>query len=117
MPLYVLNVAYPLIEEELIAFCAGKSAVIVVEEGGREVTVRTVLPGAAIGEMGLFRQLPRSATARADLPTEVLRMTQLQLRQLQAEKPALAAELYRLFVLQMASRLDQLTAQATQLAR
>ncbi|WP_119168450.1 indolepyruvate ferredoxin oxidoreductase subunit alpha [Algihabitans albus] len=33
IPLYVLNVAYPLIEDEFLAFCAGKRAVLVVEEG------------------------------------------------------------------------------------
>ena len=33
IPLYVLNVAYPLVPEELREFCAGKRAVLVVEEG------------------------------------------------------------------------------------
>ncbi len=33
VPLYVLNVAYPLIEDEVVAFCAGKTAVLMVEEG------------------------------------------------------------------------------------
>ena len=33
VPLYVLNVAYPIIEDEMAAFCAGKSAVLIVEEG------------------------------------------------------------------------------------
>jgi indolepyruvate ferredoxin oxidoreductase alpha subunit len=33
VPLYVMNVTYPLIEDELVAFCAGKDAVLVVEEG------------------------------------------------------------------------------------
>jgi indolepyruvate ferredoxin oxidoreductase alpha subunit len=33
IPLYVLNVAYPLIPEEIKSFCAGKRAVLVVEEG------------------------------------------------------------------------------------
>jgi len=33
IPLYVLNVAYPIIEDEMAAFCAGKSAVLMVEEG------------------------------------------------------------------------------------
>src|SRR5665213_3160685 len=28
VPLYVLNVAYPIIEDEVVAFCAGKSAVL-----------------------------------------------------------------------------------------
>ena len=34
VPLYVLNVAYPLIEDELVAFCAGKRAVL-DDRGGR----------------------------------------------------------------------------------
>src|SRR5579862_6647764 len=33
IPLYVLNVTYPLIDEEVIRFCAGKRAVLVIEEG------------------------------------------------------------------------------------
>jgi indolepyruvate ferredoxin oxidoreductase, alpha subunit len=33
VPIYCLNVTYPLIDSELIAFCAGKRAVLVVEEG------------------------------------------------------------------------------------
>ncbi len=36
VPLYVLNVTYPLVDEEVLAFCAGKSAVVVVEEGQPE---------------------------------------------------------------------------------
>ena len=33
VPIYVLNVVYPLVPEEVRAFCAGKRAVLVVEEG------------------------------------------------------------------------------------
>lgn len=33
VPLYVMNVAYPVIESEVIRFCKGKRAVMVVEEG------------------------------------------------------------------------------------
>ena len=36
VPLYVLNVTYPLVDEEVVAFCTGKSAVVVVEEGQPE---------------------------------------------------------------------------------
>ncbi len=36
VPLHVLNVTYPLVPEDLVAFCAGKSAVLVVEEGQPE---------------------------------------------------------------------------------
>ncbi len=33
VPLYVLNVTYPLVENEVKKFCAGKRAVLVIEEG------------------------------------------------------------------------------------
>ena len=33
VPLYVLNVAYPLVDEEVLRFCRGKRAVCMVEEG------------------------------------------------------------------------------------
>jgi indolepyruvate ferredoxin oxidoreductase, alpha subunit len=33
IPIYCMNVTYPMIPEELVAFCAGKQQVLVVEEG------------------------------------------------------------------------------------
>ena len=33
IPLYVLNVTYPLVDSEFLAFCEGKQAILVVEEG------------------------------------------------------------------------------------
>jgi indolepyruvate ferredoxin oxidoreductase alpha subunit len=36
IPIYCLNAAYPLVPEELKGFCAGKRAVLVVEEGSPE---------------------------------------------------------------------------------
>ena len=36
LPLYVLNVTYPLLDDEVAGFCAGKRAVLIVEEGQPE---------------------------------------------------------------------------------
>jgi indolepyruvate ferredoxin oxidoreductase alpha subunit len=33
IPLYVLNVTYPLVDAEFVRFCAGKKAILVIEEG------------------------------------------------------------------------------------
>jgi indolepyruvate ferredoxin oxidoreductase alpha subunit len=46
VPLYVMNVAYPVIDSEVLRFCQGKRAVLIVEEGQPnfvEQTVATVL--------------------------------------------------------------------------
>ncbi|MFB4204573.1 thiamine pyrophosphate-dependent enzyme [Arhodomonas sp. KWT2] len=36
IPLYVLNVTYPLVDDEVKSFCAGKDAVLMIEEGQPE---------------------------------------------------------------------------------
>ncbi len=51
IPLYVLNVTYPLIPDEIVEFCTGKQAVLLVEEGQPnyiEQALNTVLRQAGI---------------------------------------------------------------------
>ena len=88
-----------------------------VRAGEREVWVRSIHAGGAIGEMGLFRSSARSATVRADEASVVLQLRRERLEAMQREVPELAASLYRQFLNQMAARVDQLTAQANALSR
>jgi indolepyruvate ferredoxin oxidoreductase alpha subunit len=55
IPIYVLNVAFPLVPEELREFCAGKRAVLVVEEGSPDY----------------FEQAVNVELRRADMTTRV----------------------------------------------
>ncbi|MEO7760810.1 MAG: indolepyruvate ferredoxin oxidoreductase subunit alpha [Casimicrobiaceae bacterium] len=55
VPLYVLNVTYPLIPEEISAFCAAKRAVLVVEEG----------------QPNYLEEAMHAALRRADLHTKI----------------------------------------------
>jgi indolepyruvate ferredoxin oxidoreductase alpha subunit len=51
VPLYVLNVTYPLVDTEFVRFCAGKKAILIVEEGQPdyiEQNVNTILRRADI---------------------------------------------------------------------
>jgi indolepyruvate ferredoxin oxidoreductase alpha subunit len=51
IPLYVLNVTYPLIDAELVRFCAGKKAILIIEEGQPEFieqAVNTILRRADV---------------------------------------------------------------------
>ena len=51
VPLYALNVTYPLIDDEVTAFCAGKDAVLIVEEGQPEFieqAINTILRRADV---------------------------------------------------------------------
>jgi len=88
-----------------------------VSQGGQDVRVRLTLAGGVIGEMGLLRELPRTATVRAAGDAELLRLSLDDWAALQRDEPALAAALLRWFVVQQAARIEQLTAQAHELAR
>ena len=51
LPIYVLNVTYPLIDAEIVEFCDGKSAVMIIEEGQPdfiEQSINTTLRRAGI---------------------------------------------------------------------
>lgn len=56
IPIYVLNVTYPLIDEELVEFCSGKSAILLVEEG----------------QPDYIEQAVNSILRKADLQTKVV---------------------------------------------
>jgi indolepyruvate ferredoxin oxidoreductase alpha subunit len=72
IPIYVLNVAYPLVPEEVKDFCLGKRAVLVVEEGSPEYVeqqVNMILRGADIST----RVLGKGCLARSgDYNSEAL---------------------------------------------
>ncbi|HWX83472.1 MAG TPA: indolepyruvate oxidoreductase subunit beta family protein [Xanthobacteraceae bacterium] len=72
IPIYVLNVAYPLVPEEVKDFCLGKRAVLVVEEGSPEYVeqqVNMILRGADIAT----RVLGKGCLARSgDYNSEAL---------------------------------------------
>jgi indolepyruvate ferredoxin oxidoreductase alpha subunit len=51
IPLYVMNVAYPVVDEEVLRFCTGKKAVLVIEEGQpdyHEQAIHAVLGRGAV---------------------------------------------------------------------
>jgi indolepyruvate ferredoxin oxidoreductase alpha subunit len=52
IPIYVLNVAYPLVDDEIVTFCSGKNAVLLVEEGQPnfiEQAIGSLLRNAGVG--------------------------------------------------------------------
>lgn len=95
----------------------GRLEIVATGADGREVLLRTAFAGSFVGEMGLVRDVPRSATARAAEPTSLWRLTRERLQRIAREEPALEAALYRRFLVQMAGRVEQLGQQANALAR
>ncbi len=61
LPLLVLNVTYPIVPDEIVAFAAGKRAVLVVEEGQPEYIERDIL--AALHRAGSADRAARQGPA------------------------------------------------------
>jgi SulP family sulfate permease len=88
--------------------------ITLVESAAGLRTIRTVTPGGCVGEMGLFRDMPRSAHVQAEQPSSLHRD---RLEAMERERPDLAAAVYRLFVHKLADRLEQSTSQLSALLR
>jgi indolepyruvate ferredoxin oxidoreductase alpha subunit len=61
VPIYCMNVAYPMVPEEVVEFCSGKQRVIVVEEGQPafiEDAVRAALQRAGVNDVKVFGKGP-----------------------------------------------------------
>ncbi|HSH07264.1 MAG TPA: indolepyruvate ferredoxin oxidoreductase subunit alpha [Burkholderiales bacterium] len=69
LPIYCMNVTYPLVPEELVAFCRGKRAVLMVEEGQPaylEDALQATLRRHGIGGVAVFGK--QGAEAERVLP-------------------------------------------------
>ena len=71
------------------------------------VRFKKMRPGTLLGEMGLYQNEPRSASARAVGATRVLSLTLSKLVEMEAQDPQLAIALHRFVVLIQSQRLRE----------
>jgi CRP-like cAMP-binding protein len=83
---------------------------------GRELRLRTMGPGAVVGEMGLYVGQPRSASVVADRPTLVYCLSLAALESMHREAPATAAAFHRYVASLLAERLAHANATLQALA-
>jgi SulP family sulfate permease len=67
--------------------------------------LRSIRPGVVVGEVAMYRGLPRTADVVAETPAVVLRLTAETLERIERERPALAAEVHRWLAATLAERL------------
>ena len=92
---------------------AVKSAIGYLPEGAPcygEMTVARFLPGALVGEIGLYAGVPRTARVVAEEPSEVLRIDRPALERMARDHPAVLADFHRLIASILARRLSRTTA-------
>ena len=74
------------------------------------LTVARCLPGALVGEIGLYAGVPRTARVVAEEPSEVLRIDRAALERMARDDPAMLADFHRLIAAILARRLSRTTA-------
>jgi indolepyruvate ferredoxin oxidoreductase, alpha subunit len=96
VPIYVLNVAYPLVPDEVKEFCAGKRAVLVVEEGSPDYVEQQL--NAVLREAGSDTRivgksaLPRSGDYTAEVMLRGLASFFAQMRPAGVDADAIVAQ-------------------------
>ncbi len=85
---------------------AGRVTVMLRTPEGTELRLRSMVGHTIVGEMGLYRTMPRGASVRADQPTIAYRLTREALDQMEKDDPSLAYAFHKLVIRTLATRLD-----------
>ena len=92
--------------DSLYLLFAGRATVLYRTPQGAELRLRSMVGHTIVGEMGLYRTLPRGASVRADQPTIAYRMSREAMTRMEQTDPALAYAFHRLVIRTLATRLD-----------
>ncbi len=92
-------------EGDLYLIERGKVSIYREFQDGSRLRLRTLGPGTAIGELGLYLRAGRTASVITDAPTIAHRLTPAALARMRDEEPALAAAFHELMARMIAERL------------
>ena len=79
--------------------------------------VATFLPGAVVGEIGLYAGIVRTATVAADVDSTIRKVTRESLDRLSERDPALARDFHAMVAGLLARRLTRATALLREVSR
>jgi SulP family sulfate permease len=85
---------------------SGRLAVELTTPDGARVRLRSIRPGAVVGEIAMYSGVPRTAGVVADTPGVVLRLEGATLERMEADEPELAARVHRWLARTLSDRLS-----------
>jgi SulP family sulfate permease len=92
--------------DDLFLLESGRLRAELVTPEGSRVRLRSMRPGVVVGEVGMYMGIPRTADVVAEVESVVLRVDRESIERMEAEDPALAAELHRWLAKTLAERLS-----------
>jgi len=96
--------------DSILVLKEGRLRVEYVHPDGTVSPVAEILPGALVGEIGLYAQVPRTAHVVAAQACRLARISLQTLERLAEDNPRLAADIHRLSAAYLARRLMRATA-------
>jgi SulP family sulfate permease len=92
--------------DSLYLLYAGRVTVLYRTPEGAQLRLRSLVGHTVVGEMGLYRTMPRGASVRADVPTAAYRLSRTAMQEMEQHDPALASAFHRFIVRMLAARVD-----------
>jgi sulfate permease, SulP family len=92
--------------DSLVLLASGCVAITIDDEQGRPIRLRRMVGYTVVGEMGFFRQVPRTATVIAEEPSVIYRLTKTAFDGMQEKDPAAAVAFHKLIIRLLADRLE-----------
>ncbi|HEY2033024.1 MAG TPA: SulP family inorganic anion transporter [Rhizomicrobium sp.] len=84
----------------------GRVTILFTTPDGTEIRLRSMLGRTVLGEMGLYRTRPRTASVRADKPCVAYALSTDAMAQIEADDPTLAYAVHKFIVRVLSSRLE-----------
>ncbi len=103
--------------DEMYLICSGRVSVYLDQDGALNMRLRSVVGQTLFGEMGFYRQAPRSASVIADVPTIAYRITRTRLDEMAHADPALCAAFQALIIRVLSDRVKFATDEVEALMR
>lgn len=103
--------------DEIFLVCSGRVSVFLDRDGKPDVRLRSVIGQSLFGEMGFYRQAPRSASVVADAPTTAYRLTRSALQGISERDPDLCAAFQALIIRVLSDRVSFATDEIEALLR
>lgn len=110
VPAGAMVIAQGAASDSLLLLRSGLLRIEVAIEGAPPMTVAHCLPGALVGEIGLYTGLPRTASVLAEEASAFLRIDADALERMGRDDPGLLADFHRLIAAALARRLGRTTA-------
>jgi SulP family sulfate permease len=85
---------------------SGCVAITIEDELGRPIRLRRMMGYTVVGEMGFYRQVPRTASVIAEEKSVIFRLTRESFDKMQREDPAAASVFHKLIIRLLSDRLE-----------